>query len=160
GVTSPEVADAPPASQGSAFQQALSVYLRAGYPLIYVVTAEEERAIDLIVRAVSEGDLARRTPFVRSVSRGLCTTAMKAVDRSTADPKKILPFLLDSRDPAVFCPLLAKYNISYITVEDTKGDPNLPEIDTEYFNRFSPAFTDEQSGLQIFPTSALCALET
>ena len=91
-----------PATADTPFQQALRVYLRAGYPLLYVVTAEEDRAVELITGTLSDGELAKRRPYVWSVSRGLCTTDFKVVDRQTADPKRILPFLLDFAEPGVF----------------------------------------------------------
>jgi SpoVK/Ycf46/Vps4 family AAA+-type ATPase len=85
------------------FSEKLRTYMRAGYPLIYLVTAEEDRAIELIAAALSEGELSKRQPYVWSVSRGLCTLDFKAIERNkTADPKKILPFLLEFKDPAVF----------------------------------------------------------
>ncbi|PJB71486.1 MAG: ATPase, partial [Armatimonadetes bacterium CG_4_9_14_3_um_filter_66_14] len=84
------------------FQESLRTYLRAGYPLLYVVTAEEERAVELIAGAVSEGELSKRKAFVWSVSRGLCTLDFKVVDRQTADPKRILPYLLELKDPGLF----------------------------------------------------------
>ncbi len=85
------------------FPERLRTYIRAGYPLLYVVTPEEDRAIELIAAATAGGEGERRTPYVWSVSRGLCTLDFKAVDRArTADPKGILPFLLEFREPAVF----------------------------------------------------------
>ena len=86
----------------SPFQERLNTYLRAGYPILYVVTAEEDRAIELIGGLVADGELAKRRPYVWSVSRGLCTLDLKPVDRKTADPKRILPYLLESPDPGVF----------------------------------------------------------
>ena len=86
----------------SAFQERLNTYLRAGYPILYVVTAEEDRAVELIGALVADGELAKRRPYVWSVSRGLCTLDLKPVDRKTADPKRILPYLLESPDPGVF----------------------------------------------------------
>lgn len=65
--------------------------------------------------------------------------------------------MYESRDPAVFCPLLTKYDILYVTVEDTKNDPNLPTIDAAHFRRIAtPAFADERSSLTIYTTRALC----
>ncbi len=84
------------------FPETLRTYIRAGYPVLYLVTAEEDRAIELVGKVVAEGDLARRKLFIWSVSRGLCTTDLKVVDRKTADPKRILPFLLEFNDPGVF----------------------------------------------------------
>ena len=91
-----------PVRTDNPFQQSLRTYLRAGYPLLYVVTAEEDRAVGLIAGVLSEGDLAKRRPYVWSVWRGLCTMDFKVVDRKTADPKRILPFLLEFPDPGVF----------------------------------------------------------
>ncbi|MFB3788413.1 MAG: AAA family ATPase [bacterium] len=90
-----------PAGQ-SKFQQDLQIYIRAGYPILYVVTAEEDRAIDLITHSSQEGELARRKPLIWSISRGLCTIDHKAVDRKILDPKIILPFLLEFQEPGLF----------------------------------------------------------
>ena len=84
------------------FGRQLEIYLRAGYPILYVVTAEEERAIELISAVLAEGELAKRRPYVWSVSRGLCTTDHKLVDAKSADPKRILPALLEAKNPGVF----------------------------------------------------------
>jgi SpoVK/Ycf46/Vps4 family AAA+-type ATPase len=86
----------------SPFQEKLRIYLRAGYPLLYVVTAEEDRAIELIRAMLTDGELSKRKPYVWSVSRGLCDADMRAIDRKVADPKRILPFLLEQADPGVF----------------------------------------------------------
>jgi len=86
----------------SPFQERLSTYVRAGYPLLYIVTGEEDRAVELIGGLLENGELARRRPFVWSVSRGLCTLDLKVVDPKTADPKRILPFLLEFQDAGVF----------------------------------------------------------
>ncbi len=86
----------------SPFQERLNTYLRAGYPILYVVTAEEDRAVELLGGLLSDGELSKRKPYVWSVSRGLCTLDLKPVDRRTADPKRILPFLLEFPDPGVF----------------------------------------------------------
>lgn len=69
---------------GPAFSETLRTYIRAGYPILYVVTAEEDRAIELAGKAIAEGELARRKLFIWSVSRRLCTTDLKVVDRKTA----------------------------------------------------------------------------
>jgi SpoVK/Ycf46/Vps4 family AAA+-type ATPase len=86
----------------ASFADRLRIYLKAGYPLLYVVTAEEDRAIESITAVLAEGDLAKRKPFVWSVSRGLCKPDGQAIDRKLMDPKRILPFLLEQADPGVF----------------------------------------------------------
>lgn len=96
--TKPTPTDTRPAS----FADKLRIYLKAGYPLLYVVTAEEDRAIENITTVLAEVDLAKRKPFVWSVSRGLCKPDGQAVDRKLMDPKRILPFLLEQPDPGVY----------------------------------------------------------
>jgi len=91
-----------PTTSPSGFQQQLRTCLKAGYPLLYVVTAEEDRAIELVSQAVAEGDLAKRKVLVWSCSRGLCTLDFKPIDAKTADPKRVLPYLLEFTEPAVF----------------------------------------------------------
>jgi len=102
--TAPEKSPTPAPSTPplDTFQSKLRVYLRAGYPLLYLVTAEEDRAIELVNEALLDSDLSKRRCFVWSVSRGLCQPDGKAVDRKVADPKRILPFLLEQPDPGVY----------------------------------------------------------
>ena len=38
----------------SPFQEQLRTYLRAGYPLLYLVTAEEDRAIELVAEVLAD----------------------------------------------------------------------------------------------------------
>ncbi|MCW5979571.1 MAG: hypothetical protein KIT09_15950 [Bryobacteraceae bacterium] len=58
--------------------------------------------IELLNQALADGELNRRLLYIWSVSRGLCTTDFKPVDRKTADPRRIIPFLLESDKPGVF----------------------------------------------------------
>ena len=85
-----------------AFQKSIRVYLQAGYPILYAVTPEEERAIELIGQVAAGLGKPKRKVFVWSVSRGLCDQNMKQIDGKTADPKRILPYLLESRETGVF----------------------------------------------------------
>ena len=89
-------------NEPTTFHEQVRTYLRAGYPLLYIVTPEEERAIELICDVLQQEDMLKRKTFVWSISRGLCTTDMKVVDRQTAEPTRILPFLLEFEDPGVF----------------------------------------------------------
>lgn len=98
----PAPANTAPPPALSPFQFRLQTYLKAGYPLLYVVTAEEERAIELVGGTVAESGLKQRGTYVWSVSRGLCSLDGKPLDRKTADPKRILPYLLEFPDPGVF----------------------------------------------------------
>ena len=49
-----------PRIPGGQFQEDLKVYLKAGYPILYIVTSEEDRAIELVGQCLTEGDLAGR----------------------------------------------------------------------------------------------------
>jgi len=84
------------------FKEQLRTYLRAGYPLLYLITPEEDRAVELVAEALADGEIGGRQPYVWSISRGLCTADGKAIDRQTADPQRILPYLLDFAEPGVF----------------------------------------------------------
>ena len=92
----------PDAVERHPFAEELRAHVRAGYPILYVVTPEEDRALDLIERAMGSGADALRKVYVWSVSRGLCTLDMKPIDRAAADPKRILPLLLEMKDAGLF----------------------------------------------------------
>ena len=62
------------------FSSKLQTYIRAGYPILYIVTAEEDRAIELITKAVTGPEMAGRKPYVWSVSRGLCSVDLHPID--------------------------------------------------------------------------------
>lgn len=84
------------------FTDKLRLYLKAGYPLLYLVTAEEDRAIECITTALADGELAKRKAFVWSISRGLCLPDGQAVDRKLMDPKRILPHLLERAEGGIY----------------------------------------------------------
>lgn len=87
----------------SPFQQSVRTCVRAGYPLLYVVSAEEDRAVDSITKAVSAGEESRRrTVYTWSISRGLCGPDRKALDPTTAHPDRVLRYLLEFPNPGVF----------------------------------------------------------
>ena len=85
------------------FQRDLGLYLRAGYPMLYLVTHEEDRAIDLIGQALqADARLKDRPMFLWSISRGLCDAAMRPLKRDLADPARILPFIEEASGPGVY----------------------------------------------------------
>ena len=84
------------------FADTLRTYIKAGYPILYLVTAEEDRAIDLVGNALAVPEMVHRKLYVWSCCRGLCTVDMKPLDRNTVDPKRVLPFLLEFAEPGVF----------------------------------------------------------
>ncbi|HNR30641.1 MAG TPA: AAA family ATPase [Candidatus Hydrogenedentes bacterium] len=98
-----QTASTSPAAPLSPFQEKLRTYIRAGYPILYLVTAEEDRAIKLIAGILKEGEAPRRKPYVWSVSRGLCTVDLRPVAAAAPkNPELILPFLLEREDPGIF----------------------------------------------------------
>lgn len=69
-----------------------------------------------------------------------------------------MKILYESKDVSIFCPLLTSHNISFITVEDTSSDSNLPVIDVAYYqNNFPVRFERIDPYLGIFSTSDLCS---
>jgi len=69
----------------------------------------------------------------------------------------IMKQIYESKNPAIFCPVLRSYNISYVTVEDTHNDPNLPKIDPTYFTaNFQPAYATKKNNFAIYETRTLC----
>lgn len=84
-------------------KEELNILIQAQYPLIYVVTSEEERA----VQAFSRLDSKRRT-FVWSVTQGLIERNSKAEDRGhlhnnrTASPEMAIDEAIKCKDDAIF----------------------------------------------------------
>lgn len=69
-----------------------------------------------------------------------------------------LKAMYESKNKQVFCAFLTDNNIDYITVEDTRGDTNLPIIDVLYFfENYTPSYSDETKTYGIFATKHLCA---
>ena len=69
----------------------------------------------------------------------------------------IMNTMYESKDPSVFCPLLKKYNISFITVEDVSGNPDLPTITPSYFRSIAvPVFSSVNGTYIIYTTQSLC----
>jgi len=65
--------------------------------------------------------------------------------------------IYESKDPAIFCPLLAKYNISYVTVEDVAGNQDDPTIELTYFRSITtPIFSNTNNTFDIYSTQSLC----
>lgn len=70
---------------------------------------------------------------------------------------EMLKEMYEVKDPAIFCPFLHSNSISYITVENTKDDENLPDIDvTYYLNTFEPSYLSDDKTYAIFSTSSIC----
>jgi hypothetical protein len=60
-------------------------------------------------------------------------------------------------DPNLFCPLLRAHNISYVTVEDTAGNRDMPPINVKYFyENFEPLYRLNERPYAVFSTEGLC----
>ncbi len=69
----------------------------------------------------------------------------------------IMNIMYESRDKNTFCPIFAKYHISYVTVENVTNDPNLPNINLSYFLKtYRPVFLSRSRQYAIFTTQTLC----
>jgi SpoVK/Ycf46/Vps4 family AAA+-type ATPase len=85
------------------FSEELRLYLRAAYPILYVVTHEEDRAINLLEAVLtSDKKLEGRALFIWSLARRLCDAQNRPVTRQPADLGQLLPALKDHKEPAVF----------------------------------------------------------
>ncbi|RME57461.1 MAG: AAA family ATPase, partial [Caldilineae bacterium] len=81
-------------------KEELETYIRARYPLLWIVTPEEERALAEIE------DLAiglKRRLFHWSITEGVRNPALPdRVDRSKRDPLTMLTSILEEEDPAIW----------------------------------------------------------
>jgi hypothetical protein len=68
---------------------------------------------------------------------------------------KIMEKIYTSKNKTEICLLLKQNSIDYFTTENTQGNPDLPNIDVEFFNKmFNSQYNDQR--LQIFETSENC----
>jgi len=78
----------------------LNVYIRARYPLLWVVTSEEERALDEI-EEVATGQ--RKRMWVWSMTTGLANVALpNQVDKAKRDPQTLLSAILDDTEEGIW----------------------------------------------------------
>jgi hypothetical protein len=69
----------------------------------------------------------------------------------------IMDKMYASKNPTLFCPLLHKFHITYITVEKVIDDNDLPDIDPAYFRSIgAPIFSAKEDAYMIFATTTLC----
>ena len=73
----------------------LEVYLRARYPLVYLVTYEEERQTELLLRITGE---LKRKLYVWSVAQGLRNRVLPQEELGPRDPAAVLEHLAQGED--------------------------------------------------------------
>jgi len=75
----------------------------------------------------------------------------------TENRMTIMDTLYESKDPAIFCPLLAKYTISFVEVENVINHPDLPDIEPSYFRSLAtPLFSLQNDAHMLYATESLC----
>jgi ATP-dependent 26S proteasome regulatory subunit len=86
------------------FGRELELYIRAGYPIVNIVSSEEDRAIEL-VESVLNGEEMRRKPrklYIWSISRGMTDAAGKPVARDdTRALLQALAWFAQTQEPGV-----------------------------------------------------------
>lgn len=88
-----------------AFVNDLGIYIRAGYPIVTIVSSEEDRARELIDEMLRQGEMAKRARklFVWSISRGLVDAKDRPASKEdTRPPERALAFVADCEEEAVF----------------------------------------------------------
>ncbi len=112
--------EAPPAAAKKSMSE-IEVLIRARYPLLYVVTWEEQRVMSQVSRIASRLD---KRVFEWSVTTGLvpegtAPQSQQHRDTSTQDPLVALDTVLDHVDPAIyvfkdFHPFMVRHNMAII----------------------------------------------
>ena len=86
-----------------AFVNDLGIYIRAGYPIITIVSSEEDRARELIDEMLRQETKRARKLFVWSISRGLVDAKDRPASKEdTRTPEKALAFVANYEEEAVF----------------------------------------------------------
>ena len=87
------------------FVNDLAVYIRAGYPIINLITSEEDRALEAVVGICRDQQLLgqSREVYIWSISRGFLTHDDKPATRErTQSPEEALRFLAAYDKPGIF----------------------------------------------------------
>ncbi len=87
------------------FTRDLATYVRAGYPIITIVSSEEDRALELIDEMLRREDIWQRPRrlFIWSISRGFVDTEGRpAAKEDTRRPERALGFVAGYKDGALF----------------------------------------------------------
>jgi len=77
----------------------INVLIRARYPLIYIVSWEEDRVILLLNNIAAE---AEKRLIVWSTTEGFCEPSGKIIDGEAVDPLMALSYIIDYPRPAIF----------------------------------------------------------
>ncbi len=87
-------------------KEELSTLIKAQYPLIYLVTSEEQRAEDAIVSILQENDRKNSSQiFLWTVTRGiyeLADSAKQSVQRNTVSPEAAIDWVIRHSEPGIY----------------------------------------------------------
>jgi SpoVK/Ycf46/Vps4 family AAA+-type ATPase len=81
--------------------QDLKLHIQARYPIIYLVSWEEERIITEIEK-IAIGDDQRKKVFLWTETQGLQNLVLDDTDQSLADPLQVLTSIIHSEEEAIF----------------------------------------------------------
>lgn len=81
-------------------QEELSILIQAQYPLIYLVTSEEERAESAI--ALIAAHKPEKRVFVWTLTRGIIEYGEGSPQHGTIPPQQAFEFAIRQKDPAIF----------------------------------------------------------
>ena len=86
------------------FGRELELYIRAGYPIVNIVSSEEDRAIELVESVLNSEEMRRnlRRFYVWSISRGMTDSGGASVTRDdTRAPLAALAWFAQTHEPGV-----------------------------------------------------------
>lgn len=87
------------------FVRDLAIYIRARYPILNLISSEEDRALELVEELLKQKDMQKhpRKLFVWSISRGLVDTSGRpAAKEDTRRPEQALSFIANYKEGALF----------------------------------------------------------
>lgn len=85
----------------SLITQEVKLHIQARYPLIYLVSWEEDRVVADIGKIAVEDDQRKRV-YTWTETNGLGNIVLGEEDRSLADPLQVLNYIIESKERALF----------------------------------------------------------
>ncbi len=84
-------------------QEKLSVLIQAQYPLIYVVTSEEERS-ELAIAQIAQGKTQQQRLYVWTVTHGIVEYGQgrNVTQHNTVSPEAAIQWVVNQRDPGIY----------------------------------------------------------
>jgi hypothetical protein len=92
-------------AMANTFVTELATYIRAGYPIISIISGEEDRTLELVEELFQQEEMRKRPRklFVWSISRGFLDAEGRPVTKEdTRRPERALAFVSEYREAALF----------------------------------------------------------